>query len=133
MDQTIQSRKQAIQNQTEALQKRGKQVQQQQNQVQAELEQIFRSAMRKLHDITSSKLAVLKGDEMELKRQHDEISFVDQYLHYQQSGVDAIHLLHHWSHHQAILQELRDFPYFRHTIDVALNLKVFTHHVLVYF
>jgi hypothetical protein len=68
-------------------------------------------------------LDVLLGDELELKRQLQEIEYLEDFLQYQQHG-DATQFLFSWSRHQQYRAELHDFKFFRNEIDVELDLKV---------
>ena len=68
-------------------------------------------------------LTVLLGDELELRRQEEEIDSLQSYLAYQQQG-DATTYLFNWSRHQHFRTTLHDFRHFRNTIDVQLDAKV---------
>lgn len=66
---------------------------------------------------------VLLGDELELERQSQEIERLDRFLEYQISG-NAQQFLFNWQKHQSVRSEMHDFKFFRHDIDVQLDLKV---------
>lgn len=123
-DQVLQSRRQTIQQQTTALRQRGKQVEDLKAQLEAELERIYKKARTELHSNIQRKLIVLMSDEMELKREDQEIDSLEKFLEYQQTGCDMYHLLFNWSKHQQLRQELHEFKHFRDSIDVFLDLKV---------
>lgn len=66
---------------------------------------------------------VLLGDELDLKRQTGEITRLQDFLDYQING-DATQFLFNWHKHQSLLTELHDYRFFRHDLDVQLDLKV---------
>ncbi len=110
--------------QVDSIQQRAKAVEQRQSQLEAELEQLYRKALNDLRKQTERKLNILLGDQLELERQVQEINYLEQFLEYQQTGIDVFPLLFNWSKHLLMRQNLHDFRHFRNEIDVWPDLKV---------
>lgn len=123
-DQVLVNRRSTIQKQVSVIHQRAKQVENMKAQLEAEIERVYKLALNSLNYHIQSKLLVLLGDEIELKRQDQEIDSLEKFLEYQQSSADMYHLLFNWSKHQQIRQELHDFRHFRDAVDVDLDLKV---------
>lgn len=92
--------------------------------LETELEKVYQNALLELHKHTQFKLMILMGDEVELSRQQRQIDWLNDFLHYQQNGANAFHLLFNWAKHLGLRQQIQDFAFFRESIDVFPDLKV---------
>ncbi|KAJ3207583.1 hypothetical protein HDU67_007374 [Dinochytrium kinnereticum] len=122
-DPILQSRRAEIVNQVASVSNRAKAVEKMCGQLESHLEEIYKKALTDLRIAVREKLDILKGDELELKRQQSEIEHLEEFLRYQQEG-DATQFLFSWSRHQQYRSELHDFRFFRSEIDVELDLKI---------
>ncbi|KAI8924102.1 hypothetical protein BC831DRAFT_467143 [Entophlyctis helioformis] len=122
-DPILQSRKTEIANQITAVNSRARAVERMGSQIEQQIEEMYQRAMRELKSIIQSKLTILLGDEVELKRQLTDIQRLEEFLKYQQTG-DATTYLFNWSRHQAARSAMHDFRYFRADIDVQLDAKI---------
>jgi hypothetical protein len=123
-DQVLENRRQAISQQIKSIHQRKLQVDSMRSQLEAELERIYRKALSDLKHRIDQKMTVLKSDEIELKRQDLEMTTLEKFLEYQQSGSNIYHLLFNWGKHQQLRQDLHEFRFFRDVIDVQLDLKI---------
>ncbi|KAH6571454.1 hypothetical protein BASA60_007166 [Batrachochytrium salamandrivorans] len=122
-DPILQSRRTEITNQISAVNSRARSVEKMGSQIEQQVEEMYQRAMRELKLIIQSKLTILLGDELELRRQIGEIDRLEEFLKYQQFG-DATTYLFSWSRHQNFRAALHDFKYFQNEIDVQLDAKV---------
>ncbi|KAJ8324616.1 hypothetical protein O5D80_006862 [Batrachochytrium dendrobatidis] len=122
-DPILQSRRTEISNHISAVNSRAQAVEKMGSQIEQQVEEMYQRAMRELKSIIQSKLIILLGDELELKRQISEIDRLEDFLKYQQFG-DATTYLFSWSRHQHFRAALHDFKFFRNEIDVQLDAKV---------
>ncbi|KAJ3096081.1 lariat debranching enzyme [Phlyctochytrium planicorne] len=123
IDPILQSRRTEIVNQIASVSNRAKAVDKMCGHLEGQLEEIYKKAVTDLRVAVKEKLEILKGDELELKRQIGEIEFLEEFLRYQQRG-DATQFLFSWARHQHCRAELHDFKFFRNEIDVELDLKI---------
>ncbi|KAJ1342704.1 hypothetical protein BSLG_002801 [Batrachochytrium salamandrivorans] len=121
-DPILQSRRTEITNQISAVNSRARSVEKMGSQIEQQVEEMYQRAMRELKLIIQSKLTILLGDELELRRQIGEIDRLEEFLKYQQFG-DATTYLFSWSRHQNFRAALHDFKYFQNEIDVQLDAK----------
>ncbi|KAI8808863.1 hypothetical protein BJ742DRAFT_252934 [Cladochytrium replicatum] len=122
-DPVFQSRRSEINNQIAAIHSRAKAVEKMAASVETHIEEIYKRALAELKHITNTKLDILLGDELELKRQIGEVDRVENFIRYIQTG-DATHFLFTWARNQQYRSELHDFRFFRDGIDVQLDVKV---------
>ncbi|KAJ3106846.1 hypothetical protein HDU96_008099 [Phlyctochytrium bullatum] len=122
-DPILQSRRTEIVNQVASINNRAKAVEKMCGQLESQLEEMYKKALKELRMASREKLEVLKGDELELKRQLCEIEHLEDFLRYQQQG-DATQFLFSWARHQHFRAELHDFRFFKSDIDVELDLKI---------
>jgi hypothetical protein len=73
-DPVIQGRRQQIANQIASVHARSKAVEKMANGIEVQIEEAYKQALAQLHDITCQKQTVLRGDELELKRQLGELN-----------------------------------------------------------
>ncbi|KAJ1340406.1 hypothetical protein BSLG_004999 [Batrachochytrium salamandrivorans] len=116
------NRRTEITNQISAVNSRARSVEKMGSQIEQQVEEMYQRAMRELKLIIQSKLTILLGDELELRRQIGEIDRLEEFLKYQQFG-DATTYLFSWSRHQNFRAALHDFKYFQNEIDVQLDAK----------
>lgn len=122
-DPIFQSRRTEISNQLACINARAKAVEKMANSIKEQIEDCYRKSIIDLRSKVNEKINVLLSDELELKRQYEEIDRFENFLQYQRDG-EATQFLFSWVRHQELRQELHDFKYFRETIDVKLDLKV---------
>ncbi|KAJ3136549.1 hypothetical protein HK101_003996, partial [Irineochytrium annulatum] len=141
-DPILQSRRTEIVNQIAAVNHRAKAVEKMGSQIETQIKEMYERVLSEARGQICDKaciflfyipfhpanwmqkqLDILKGDELELKRQMDEIEHLEEFLKYQQQG-DATQFLFSWARHQHFRSELHDFAFFRNEIDVELDLKV---------
>lgn len=122
-DSILESRRTEILNQLSVIKSRSKEVEKLNSQLENQIQEIAKRALNELKKITDSKLNVLLGDALELRRQLAEIKNAENFLEYQQEG-DATHFLFSWSRHQKMLDELHEFKFFRNRVDVSLDTRV---------
>ncbi|ORX48180.1 hypothetical protein BCR36DRAFT_355124 [Piromyces finnis] len=122
-DSILESRRTEIINQITLIKSQSKEVDKLNSQLERQIQEIAKKALNELKKITDSKLNILLGDELELRRQLGEIRNAENFLEYQQDG-DATHFLFSWSRHQKMLDELHEFKFFRNKIDVSLDTRV---------
>ncbi|ORZ32805.1 hypothetical protein BCR44DRAFT_1515132 [Catenaria anguillulae PL171] len=121
-DTLLGARKAAIASQLNQLAARAKLLDKHAAQIQAAIDDMYKKACADLAAITLAKQNVLASDECELQRQKDEIERLEKFLTYQQEG-DATQFLFGWARHQQLRQELREFRWFRESIDVHMDIK----------
>ncbi|KAJ3296182.1 hypothetical protein HK104_001869 [Borealophlyctis nickersoniae] len=122
-DPILLQRRTDITTQITALHSRATAVQKMSSTLHAYLTQLFTQAQSDLDAIVTKKLNILLGDELELRRQLEEMDRLDQFVNYQRNG-DANLFLFGWSRQQVYRAELRDFRFFRRGIDVGVDAKV---------
>lgn len=107
------------------VQNRTKSIERIEQQIQAQIDEIYRRACADLNSVIKRKLATLQGDEAELQRQNGEITRLEQFVEYQQSGGDGTAFLFNWARHNQLKEELytqrqQEYP---STPQEALNIK----------
>ena len=123
IDPILQTRRNDINNQVTSVHSRATAVEKMHDELQSQLDEMHRKASMKLKDLIQHKLNILLGDELELKRQVNDIERLEDFLNYQRTG-DATQFLFSWSRHQNHRTALHDFKHFRDDIDVHLDLQV---------
>eukprot|EP00753_Platysulcus_tardus_P020567 PLAT8228.1.p1 GENE.PLAT8228.1~~PLAT8228.1.p1 ORF type:complete len:1035 (+),score=520.69 PLAT8228.1:50-3154(+) len=68
--------------------------------------QMLQEALFQLQDETQRKMSILLGEELELRRQLEQIGWVENFLQYQQDTLPPVEFLAAWSRHTALRSEL---------------------------
>jgi hypothetical protein len=122
-DKVLEQREQAIKNQLIAIGQRNKNVVKMAEHLTQQIQAMAAKAIAEMELIKTKKTEILLGDETELRRQLGEMSMLDEFLRYQQTG-DAATFLHNFIRHQGIRDALHQMRTIREEIDVELDMKV---------
>jgi dsDNA-binding SOS-regulon protein len=74
--------------------------------VQDQLYEILQKALQALHEETQRKLSFLVGDQLEFKRQYDQIQWMESFLRYQQDMLNPADYLSAWARHASLRNDL---------------------------
>lgn len=118
------ARKAKIEKQYSLILESAKKIEQNSLAVAKHLEDIYHKALSDLKFITKRKINILKGDVMELERQQNEISAVEEFFNYEKTGTNAIQFILDWSHYLKMKEELHNFSHFKESIDVSPDIKI---------
>ncbi|KAI8899452.1 hypothetical protein BC833DRAFT_585691 [Globomyces pollinis-pini] len=119
----LENRRTLINDQIQNIQSRAEAVVEMGKQLTNEIDEICNQAKKECSKIIEKKVTVLLGDELECRRQMNDISRLEEFLQYQQDG-SSLQCVYTWHLHQLLREQLSDFKFFRQEIDVQLDAKV---------
>lgn len=105
-DSHIESKKETIKSLLEQIDDRINEIKRNAEQVENKIYKALQEALAQLQAETQSKIASLISVEMELKRQLEEVSWVDCFLKYQQEILSPAHFMVAWGRHQRLKGKL---------------------------
>lgn len=74
--------------------------------VEERIYQVLQEALLQLQEETQKKMSYLIGDQLELKRQYDQIQWMESFLKYQQEVLTPSDYLNAWSKHMGLRNEV---------------------------
>ena len=117
------NRRELIQSQAGEISARVKAVEDTEQQLRAQIDDIYRRACSELDTVMRRKMATLQGDEFELRRQLGEISRLEDFVDYQQTGGDTTAFLFNWARHAQLKEELHKVKPVEFTPQEAMDVK----------
>jgi hypothetical protein len=123
-DRLLEGRRQAILSHLRTVDERLEKINQNASIVEERIYRILQEAMTKLQDETQHKLSVLLGEEAELRRQLQQLDWMDAFLEYEKKVLSGFSFLDAWRHHQSLRTYIQQTPVLRSQLDVYPDLKV---------
>ncbi|CAK72944.1 unnamed protein product (macronuclear) [Paramecium tetraurelia] len=74
--------------------------------IEGRIYQVLQEALLQLQEETQKKMSYLVGDQLELKRQYDQIQWLESFLKYQQEVLTPADYLNAWSRHIGLRNEI---------------------------
>jgi hypothetical protein len=92
--------------------------------IEEQIYQLLQNALRELQEHTQKKMSYLIGDQLELKRQYDQIQWVESFLQYEHEILMPSDFLAAWARHLKLRKEILNLANIPIITDVKADLKV---------
>ena len=92
--------------------------------VEENIYKILQEALRMLHEETQKKLSFLIADQVEIKRQHEQIQWLQSFLRYQMDILSPADYLNAWSRYLVLRSDLINLNPLPTTTDVQPDMRV---------
>ena len=92
--------------------------------VEENIYKILQEALRMLHEETQKKLSFLLADQVEIKRQHEQIQWLQSFLRYQMDILSPADYLNAWSRYLVLRSDLISLNPLPTTTDVQPDMRV---------
>ena len=89
-------------------------------QVEERIYQILQDALKMLQEETQKKMSYLIGDQIEIKRQYEQMQWLQSFLRYQQDILTPADYLNSWSRHLMLRNECINL----NNIPIITNVQV---------
>lgn len=86
--------------------------------------QSLQEALKMLQDETQKKMSFLIGDQLEIKRQYEQIQWLQSFLKYQQGILTPADYLNSWSRHQRMRSEIINLSNVPTITNVQADMRV---------
>eukprot|EP00742_Colponemidia_sp_Colp-10_P004319 GILJ01004608.1.p1 GENE.GILJ01004608.1~~GILJ01004608.1.p1 ORF type:complete len:562 (-),score=83.28 GILJ01004608.1:168-1853(-) len=124
MDPLLDRRRTTVKEQLRLIDDRLREVNKNSSAVEEKIYQILQEALYQLQDETQKKMSVLLGEELELRRQLEQIEWLESFLRFQQQALPPVDFLTSWSRHCQLRSELHNLNTIRTEINVFPDIRL---------
>lgn len=99
MDPNLDKKKKGLKSAVDIAESKLKEINRKSNDVEEKLYEIMQKALKQLENITKFKMSLLMSDHIELKRQLDEIQWMEKFIKYEHEVLSPNDFLLSWERH----------------------------------
>eukprot|EP01112_Ceratiomyxa_fruticulosa_P001217 TRINITY_DN1121_c0_g2_i1.p1 TRINITY_DN1121_c0_g2~~TRINITY_DN1121_c0_g2_i1.p1 ORF type:complete len:764 (-),score=147.66 TRINITY_DN1121_c0_g2_i1:176-2467(-) len=123
-DPLMDGRKQGILTQLSLLDQRLKEINQNSQEIEERIYAMLRDALFQLQQETQKKLAVLLGEELELRRQLEQMDWLEGFLRLNRQMLPPTQFLSSWNRHSQLRSDMHGFAHARAQLDVYPDIRL---------